>query len=110
MIKAMPSASLRPFRIALAALALVAAALGCKKSAPLPTGSPTPAAFFISRLTDTRFNTADHFLASIEMQISGEPFAQTLGRDLAQFARSSAIPDYYYDAAAQTTVVDPLGF
>ena len=31
---------------------------------------------------DTTFTTRDHFIASVEMQISGEPFAEAMGRDL----------------------------
>ena len=42
---------------------------------PLPTG-------LTAEVTDTRFTTADHMIAGIEMQISGEPFAELLGRDI----------------------------
>ena len=61
-----------------------------------------------SAMTDGDFHTADHFLASIEMQISGEPFAQLLGRDLANYDRTA--PDLYFDPQAIRPVVDPLGF
>ena len=57
-------------------------ALACARSPPLPVGAPAPVTFFTSQTTDRQFHTADHFLASIEMQISGEPFAQLLGRSL----------------------------
>jgi len=36
---------------------------------------------------DTRFVTEDHFIASVEMQLSGEPFAQAMGRDLGGYTR-----------------------
>src|SRR5689334_6593121 len=49
---------------------------------PLPTG-------LTAKVTSTRFLTADHMLASIEMQISGEPFAELLGRDLGGYDRFS---------------------
>ena len=41
---------------------------------------------------DTTFVTRDHFIASVEMQISGEPFAQAMGRNLAGFSRDYACP------------------
>ena len=53
--------------------------------------------------TDPTFTTEDHFIASVEMQISGEPFAQAMGRDLGGYSRdyscqlSVCSPDTYYD-------------
>jgi hypothetical protein len=55
---------------------------------------------------DTRFHTRDHFMASIEMQLSGEPFAEAMGRDLSGYARDYACqdsvcsPSVYTDPAA----------
>ena len=46
-----------------------------------------------------RSTSPNHFLASIEMQISGEPFAQLLGRNLAGYDRFSATTDLYIDPA-----------
>ena len=64
------------------------AAISCGGgSAKLPASVPTPSTYFTAERTDTTFVTADHFLASIEMQISGEPFAQLLGRNLAGYDR-----------------------
>src|SRR5436190_22822420 len=58
---------------ALGALALTTAAFtGCKRDEP-PAGAPTPTRFFDSTLADRRFRVAEHMLASVEMQISGEP-------------------------------------
>src|ERR1700685_2399547 len=54
---------------------------------------------------DTTFVTRDHFIASVEMQISGEPFAQAMGRDLSGYSRDFVCqlpvcsPDNYYDPA-----------
>ena len=48
--------------------------------------------------------------ASIEMQISGEPFAQLLGRQLGGFNRSSRTPDLYVNPATGETIVDTLGY
>ena len=75
-------------------LVAAAAALSCKK---LPSAVPTPSRYFDARMDDHRFVVADHFLASIEMQISGEPFAQLLGRNLAGYDRFSTPTDLYTD-------------
>jgi hypothetical protein len=69
----------------------------------LPTG-------LTAKITSTRFLTADHMLASIEMQLSGEPFAELLGRDLGGFDRFSAQTDNYTDPDTGVTGSDPLGF
>ena len=39
---------------------------------------------------DTTFNTRDHFIAAVEMQLSGEPFAEAMGRDLGGYTRAFA--------------------
>ncbi len=76
----------------------------------LPKGTPTPTTYFTASTADTRFNVADHFLASIEMQVSGEPFAQLLGKNLAGYNRFSKVPDLYSDPAGLQTIVDPLSY
>jgi hypothetical protein len=65
---------------------------------------------------DTTFVTRDHFIASVEMQISGEPFAQAMGRDLAGYSRdvvcqlSVCTPGTYYDPALNGGVAGgPVG-
>jgi hypothetical protein len=56
---------------------------------------------------DTRFETRDHFIASVEMQLSGEPFAQAMGRDVTGFSRDytckahDCSPDGYVDPTAK---------
>jgi hypothetical protein len=106
----MTSAALRR-NLVVAALAL---GMSCKdKTAtqvPLPDGGATPVTYFTAQLTDKTFYVADHFLASIEMQISGEPFAQLLGRDLAGYDRFSTTPDLYIDPATGQSIVDPLSY
>jgi hypothetical protein len=89
---------------------LVTSGLSCRSNPPLPQGAPTPTTYFTSRMTDSRFHTADHFLASIEMQISGEPFAQLLGRNLAFFDRTQITPDLYLDPTKPQPFIDPLGY
>ncbi len=85
---------------------ILAFVMGCGGASTTPkfTGH------FKAHRTDTRFHTADHFLASIEMQISGEPFAQLLGRNLAGYDRFNTTPDLYSDPATGKTVVDPLSY
>ncbi len=53
---------------------------------------------------DRRFDTRDHFIASVEMQISGEPFAQAMGRDLGGFNRDYSCQDHTCTAE---TYLDP---
>src|SRR5690242_2989272 len=54
----------------------------------LPTG-------LRAKVNNRRFMTADHMLASIEMQITGEPFAELLGRNLGGYDRFSDNPGIY---------------
>ena len=65
---------------------------------------------------DTTFVTRDHFVASVEMQISGEPFAQAMGRQLGGFSRDYVCQSCpcqaskYYDPALNNGVVGgPIG-
>ena len=69
----------------------------------LPTG-------LTAKVNSRRFLTADHMLASIEMQISGEPFAELLGRDLAGYDRFSSTTDIYLDPETGKPGVDLIGF
>jgi hypothetical protein len=54
---------------------------------------------------DPTIGTEEHFIASVEMQISGEPFAQAMGRVLSSYSRdfvcqqAECNPDRYYDPA-----------
>jgi hypothetical protein len=85
-------------------------ALSCgRASRPAPT-PPLVGPFFTATLTDRRFYVADHFRASMEMQISGEPFAQLLGRNLAGYNRYDTTPDLYTDPVTGQTSVDPLSY
>ncbi len=91
-------------------LVLIVLGLSCQDSPPLPKGAATPKTFFTSKTMDTRFYVADHFLASIEMQVSGEPFAELLGRDLAGYDRFSTTPDLYIDPSSGQNTVDPMSY
>jgi hypothetical protein len=58
----------------------------------------------------TRFITREHMLAAGEMQISGEPLAQAMGRDLRAYSRDLLPPDLYNDPMLQTFWIDLPGF
>ena len=63
-----------------------------------------------AKVTSRRFLTADHMLASLEMQISGEPFAELMGRDLGGYDRFSSTPDVYVDPSTGMSAPDLIGF
>jgi hypothetical protein len=83
-----------------------------------PDASPIPQTFALDvTAVDTTFDTEDHFIASVEMQLSGEPFAEAMGRVLSGYSRDYACqasvcsPSIYYDPTSTATNVDggPLG-
>ena len=51
---------------------------------------------------DTTFVTEDHFIAAVEMQLSGEPFAESMGRDLGGYSRDYACQDAGCQASIYT--------
>jgi hypothetical protein len=51
-------------------------------------------------VSSTRFVTREHFLAGGEMQISGEPLAEAMGRDLGSYDRNQLPTDLYLDSAS----------
>ena len=73
-------------------------------------GGPVLPTDLTGKVTSRRFLVADHMLASIEMQISGEPFAELLGRDLGGYDRFSSNPDIYTDPATGKSSTDLIGF
>ncbi len=84
---------------------------------PAPTGAVAQTLQLnVVTAVDTTFVTRDHFIASVEMQLSGEPFAQAMGRDLAGYSRdffcqsSLCSPDVYHDPALNNGVAGgPVG-
>src|SRR4051812_36874410 len=79
--------------VALGLLALAACSTGSNKPGST-TAAPEPSSFALKvSAVDTRFHTRDHFMASLEMQLSGEPFAEAMGRDLGGYARDYACQD-----------------
>lgn len=88
---------------------LVSPCLGsCQKRTPPPDNPPPPT--LTARLVSTQFNVAEQMRAAIEMQISGEPFAQLLDYDLAGFTRTLTTTDQYTDPATGQQRTDPLGY
>ncbi len=53
----------------------------------------------VTGTTDTRFVTADHMFAGVEMQLSGEPLAESMGRQLPGYSRDFPTPDVYFTPA-----------
>jgi hypothetical protein len=51
---------------------------------------------------DTTFVTEDHFIAAVEMQLAGEPFAEAMGRDLGGYSRDYACQDAGCQASVYT--------
>ena len=78
-----------------------------RRRTPDGDASAAPAQSFALNITkvDTTFVTRDHFIAAVEMQLSGEPFAEAMGRDLGGYSRDfscqacSCDPSLYHDPA-----------
>ncbi len=84
------------------ALWIALAACGSPKvatdAAPGPSdAAQTPA--ITATVNSTRFVVREHMLAAGEMQISGEPLAQAMGRDLGNYSRAHIPPDLYFDTS-----------
>jgi len=85
-----------------------------------PDGSTTPPQTYALTVTavDTTFDTEDHFIAAVEMQLSGEPFAEAMGRDLTGYSRDYACqdatcsPSMYFDPTSTdgSGVIDLAGY
>jgi hypothetical protein len=81
----------------------------CKNEGPGDKPSDTRKPLTIS-YANTRIDTAGLLWATIEMQHSGEPLAETMGRDLAGFDRNALEPDIYADPATMKPEVDLPGY
>jgi hypothetical protein len=85
-----------------------------------PDGASPPKQTYALTVTavDTTFDTEDHFIAAVEMQLSGEPFAEAMGRDLGGYSRDYACqdagcsPSMYADPASAdgSSVIDLAGY
>ena len=88
-----------------------AAALACSAgdaTPPAPDAGTSQQAEWASRLqtfqlnvaaagVDTTFDVANNLRCGVEMQLSGEPFAETMGRVLADFSRDHLPTNIYFD-------------
>jgi len=73
------------------------------------TGMVVPRApISVTGQTDTRFVTADHMFASVEMQLAGEPLAESMGRLLTGYSRDFPTPNVYFQNGNAT--LDLPGF
>ena len=61
-------------------------------------------------LDSARFVVREHMLAAGEMQISGEPLAEAMGRDLSGYSRDLIPTDVYQDPATTFSWIDLPGF
>lgn len=78
-----------------------------------PDAMPDPARpriVITNTVGSTRFVTREHMLAAGEMQISGEPLAEAMGRDLSAYSRDFVPPDVYQDTTLGRLWVDIPGF
>jgi hypothetical protein len=90
----------------------VAAAAACRTGSGIGQQPPPPPQGLAAQTfqlsvadadVDTRFVTRDHFMAALEMQLSGEPFAESMvasfaprGRNLAYYSRDHIPPNLYF--------------
>ncbi len=54
---------------------------------------PAQSLALVVTAVDPTFRTEDHFIAAVEMQLAGEPFAEAMGRDLGGYSRNYACSD-----------------
>ncbi len=73
-------------------------------------GGPLPSVTITSTVNSTRFVVREHMLAAGEMQISGEPLAQSMGRDLGGYSRDLIPTDIYNDPNLGLFWIDVPGF
>src|SRR5437868_9762886 len=75
-----------------------------------PDATVAPPPVITATVDSTRFVTREHMLAAGEMQISGEPLAEAMGRDLGAYSRDFVPADVYHDTALNRLWVDLAGF
>jgi len=83
---------------------------GSGDDAPPPDAAPSVRVTITATVTSTRFVTREHMLAGGEMQISGEPLAEAMGRRLPNFSRDRLPTDLYFDSQFNLSWIDLTGF
>ena len=95
-------------------LAMAFAAACHAPPSPVDATPPDAAAAGHATLTatvdSTRFITREHMLASAEMQTSGEPLAEAMGRALGVYSRDLLPTDIYLDPSSGAFWIDLTGF
>ncbi len=98
------------------ACAILATALlssSCSHPSTKPGGpgdGGVPDAGLWAKLVNSRFEVTDVMRAGVEMQLSGEPFAQLLGYNLTGFSRTIPLTDQYFNPVTGQQTTDPLGY
>lgn len=101
---------------ALACLSWAALLAACSSSKSSNDGGTpdagTVSVTITSTTRDTTFIAREAFLAAGEMQISGEPFAQAMGRVLSNYSRDHIPTDIYFDNSVNASGpwIDLAGF
>jgi hypothetical protein len=106
------------FALRLATLAALLGLVACTPPKTTPdsgtpdAGQPFKPVVITATVSSTRFVTREHFLAGGEMQISGEPFAEAMTRDLSNYSRDHLPTDIYFDTSAvsEGPWIDLAGF
>jgi hypothetical protein len=83
---------------------------GMDGAADASTDAPPVSVTVTATVNSTRFVTREHMLAAGEMQISGEPLAEAMGRDLAAYSRDLIPPDIYFATDMSEIWIDLAGF
>jgi hypothetical protein len=99
--------------IALAFATGGAVVLACSGGGSGPaTGVTPPNPVITSTARSSLFVVREHMLAAVEMQLSGEPFATTMGRNLTDYSRDWRPPNIYFDTSpgSKGPWVDLAGF
>jgi hypothetical protein len=78
--------------------------------ADAPSDGPAVSVTITATVNSTRFVTREHMLAGGEMQISGEPLAEAMGRDLAAYSRDLIPADIYFATDQSEIWIDLAGF
>ncbi|MEO6777238.1 MAG: hypothetical protein ABI467_30195 [Kofleriaceae bacterium] len=75
-----------------------------------PDAPPSRHVTITATVNRTRFVTREHMLAAGEMQISGEPLAEAMGRHLSNYSRDRLPTDLYFDSQFGLSWTDLSGF
>ncbi|HVZ24043.1 MAG TPA: hypothetical protein VG871_23375, partial [Vicinamibacterales bacterium] len=86
-----------PLALALLAACHAPAHVTGDAGADAASDAPAASVAITASVTSTRFVTREHMLAAGEMQISGEPLAEQMGRALGGYSRDLLPTDLYVD-------------